>query len=115
MRTVLHAVIENATVTESGTSLALRVDPFILRAAEILPFERVEVINAGTREHFQTWIEEGAEGSGEVHVHTGARKGDTIAILAFAHLHEGQTLAHRLKVVQLDENNRVVSVIERSR
>ncbi len=112
MRSVLQAVIQNATVTHAATSLALRVDPFILRAAEILPFERVEVVNVATRERFQTWAEPADEGSGEVHVHTSARQGDLIAILAFAHLHEGQTLAHKPKVVTLDGENRVVSVVE---
>jgi aspartate 1-decarboxylase len=112
VRSVLQAVIENATVTKAGDSLALRIDPFIFRAAEMLPFERVEVVNVGTREHFQTWIEPAKEGSGEVEIHTGARQGDTIAILAFAHLHEGQTLAHKPKRVKLDAANKVVSVTE---
>jgi aspartate 1-decarboxylase len=105
---VLQAVIENATVTETGETRAVRVDPYILRAAEMLPFERVEVING--REHFITWIEPGTEGSGEVQF--AARKGDTISIAAFAQYHEGQTLAHKPKRVRLDANNKVVSVTE---
>lgn len=112
MRSVLQAVIQNATVTHAASSIALRIDPFILRAAEILPFERVEVVNIATRERFQTWAEPAAEGSGEVHVHTSARKGDMVAIFAFTHLHEGQTLAHKPKVVVLDGANKVVSVVE---
>jgi aspartate 1-decarboxylase len=40
----------------------------------------------------------------------GARKGDAIAMLAFAHLHEGQTLEHRARFVTLDGQNRVTSV-----
>jgi len=113
MRSVLQAVIENATVTHAGDSLALRIDAYLLRAAEMLPFERVQVINIGTREKFETWIEPAAEGSGEVHVHTGARTGDTIAIISFTQLHEGQTLAHKPKFVKLDARNGVVSVVER--
>jgi len=113
MRSVLHSVIENATVTHAGGSLALVIDPYILRAAEMLPFERVEVINSGSRERFQAWLEPGVEGSGEVRVHSGARVGDTIAIVAFSHLHEGQTVAHKPKIVTLDKTNKVVSVTER--
>jgi aspartate 1-decarboxylase len=45
MRTLLHSLIENATVTRVGTALSLRIDAFVLRAAELLPFERVEVVN----------------------------------------------------------------------
>lgn len=112
MRSVLQSIIENATVTHAASSIALRVDAFILRAAQLMPFEHVEVINVATREHFQTWVEPAPEGSGEVHVHTGARQGDTIAIVSFAHLHEGQTLAHKPKFVRLDAANHVVSVTE---
>ena len=109
MRTLLHSLIENATVTRVDTVLSLRIDAFVLRAAELLPFERVEVVNLTTGEHVQTWVEAAAEGSGEVEVHSGARKGDTIAILSFVHLHEGQTLEHRARVVSLDANNRVIT------
>ncbi len=115
MRIILYSVIENATVTHAASSLALRVDPFILRAAEMLPFEQVQVVNTSTGAHVQTWIEEGVEGSGEVHTASGARVGDVVSILAFAHLHEGQTLAHKSKSVTLDKSNRVVSVSERNR
>lgn len=107
MRSVLQAVIENATVTHASDSLALRLDPFIFRAADLLPYERVEVIHG--RDRSATWIEPGVEGSGEVHF--GAREGDVIAIVAFAHLHEGQNLSHRPKRVALDERNRVVSAL----
>ena len=52
LRTLLHAVIQNAVVTSAATlwPVALRVDAFILRAAEVLPFEEVNVINVATGE-----------------------------------------------------------------
>jgi aspartate 1-decarboxylase len=109
VRSVLHAVIENATVTHTGDSRALRIDPYIMRAAELLPFERVEVING--REVFTTWIEPGTEASGEVQF--SARAGDVLSIAAFAQLHEGQTVSHKPKFVKLDARNKVVSVTER--
>jgi aspartate 1-decarboxylase len=118
MRTLLHAVIQNAIVTGAATlwPVALRIDAFVLRAAEVLPFEEVDVINIATGERFRTWIEPAPEGSGEVAVHTGARApvrvGDTISIVAFATFHEGQTLAHRPRIVTLGANNQVVSVGE---
>jgi len=118
MRTLLHAVIQNAVVTSAATlwPVALRVDAFVLRAAEILPFEEVEVINVATGERFWTWIEPAAEGGGEVAVHAGTRSpvrtGDTVSIMAFVMFHEGQTLAHKPRIVTLGTNNQVVSVSE---
>jgi aspartate 1-decarboxylase len=114
MRSLLRAVIHNAIVTavDDAPPVSLRVDPYLMRAAELLASEEVEVVNVATGERFRTWIEAGAEGSGEVRVHAGSRvpirKGDTISILAFGILHDGQTLEHRARVVMLDGSNRVV-------
>lgn len=109
MRTLLRSLIRNATVTASGAP-GLRLDAYILNAAELLPFEEVEIVNQTTRERFRTWVEPAAEGSGEVTV--AARQGDVISIAAFITLHEGQTLAHKPRVVTLDPNNQVVSATE---
>ena len=118
IRSLLRSVIQNATVThaESSWPVALQVDAYLMHAAELLPFEEVEVVSSATGESWRTWIEPAAEGSGIVRVHAGtrapARKGDTLSILAFAQLHDGQTLAHRPKVVTVDTANRVVAVEE---
>jgi aspartate 1-decarboxylase len=118
MRTLLHAVIQNAVVTSAATlwPVSLRVDAFVLHAAEILPFEEVEVVNTSTGERFRTWVEPAQEGSGEVALHAGSRSpvrtGDTISILSFAAFHEGQTLAHKPRIVTLGVHNHVVSVSE---
>lgn len=118
MRTLLHAVIHNAVVTSAATlwPVSLRVDAFVLHAAEILPFEEVEVVNVSTGERFRTWVEPAQEGSGEIALHAGSRSpvrtGDTISILSFASFHEGQTLAHKPRLITLGENNHVLSVSE---
>ena len=110
MRALLRSVIRNATVTHAG-SASLRIDPILMRAAELLPLERVEIVNVTTGAHFTTFVEAGQEGSGEVRVHGAARVGDVVSILSWGFLHEGQTLAHAAKVVTVDEKNRVVSLL----
>jgi aspartate 1-decarboxylase len=117
MRSLLRAVIQNAIVTavDDAPPVSLRVDPFLMRAADLLPCEEVEVVNVATGERFRTWLEPAEEGSGEVRLHAGTRtpvrKGDTVSILAFGLLHDGQTLDHRARVVTLDDANRVVASI----
>lgn len=119
MRTLLRSVIQNATVTAvtSGWPVRLFVDVFVLRAAEILAFERIEVVNVTTGARFQTWVEPAAEGSGEVSLHAGSehpvRRGDVISLIATVSLHEGQTLTHKARFVTLDAANRVIEAIER--
>jgi len=111
MRSLLRSIIQNATVTHAD-SVSLRLDPLLLRAAELLPLEQVEVVNVATGERFTTFVEVAAEGSGEVRVYGHARVGDAISILCWGFLHDGQTLAHRAKVVTVDGKNKVVSLLE---
>jgi len=110
MRALLRSIIRNATVTHAD-SASLRLDPLLMHAAELLPLERVDLVNVTTGAHFTTFVEAAAEGSGEVHVHGPARVGDVVSILCWGFLHEGQTLAHQAKVVTVDGKNRVVSLL----
>ena len=110
MRRLVRAAIRNATVTR-GEGQSLRIDPVILRAANILPLEEVEVVHHATGNRVVTFAENGEEGSGDVVVPHG-RVGDAVSILSWGMLHDGQTLAHRAKLVTLDGSNRIVALTE---
>lgn len=110
IRSLVRSVIHDARVTKVGGA-SLRVDAFILRTAEILPFEEVEVVNKTTGVHVRTWIEPADEGGAAIEVPAGARAGDVITIVCYAQLHEGQTLDHKPRVVRLDDRNRIVSAM----
>jgi len=116
IRRLVRALIENATVTHAAAP-SLTVDPIILRAAEILPMEEVDLVNLATGQRVRTWVEAGAEASGEVRVPSSQRHpfrvGDMASIIAFGLLHDGQTLTHRARVVSVDPRNQVVAVTER--
>ena len=108
MRRLVRAAIQNATVT-SGESLTLRLDPVILRAANILPLEEVELVHHATGERVTTFAEAG--GTGEV-VAPRMRAGDVISIISWGVMHDGQTLNHTAKLVTLDSANHVIAVTE---
>jgi aspartate 1-decarboxylase len=116
IRSLLRAVVHNATVTQtdSAVPVALRLDPVVMRAAELLPLEEVELVNLTTGARVRTWVQPGADGEVRVHAapHTHVRAGDTISILAFTQLHAGQTLDHRAKIVTVDGANRVTSITD---
>ncbi|HEV8436356.1 MAG TPA: aspartate 1-decarboxylase [Thermoanaerobaculia bacterium] len=111
MISLARAILRNLTVTHGDVRDALRLDPVLLRSAEIRPFEEVEIVNLATGTRLRTWVEEAAETSGEVHA-PGARIGDRVTVVAYTMLHEGQTLAHKVKLVSVDAANRVVAITE---
>jgi aspartate 1-decarboxylase len=106
MRRLVRAAIRNATVTRAEGQ-ALRLDPLILTAANILPLEEVEVVNHTTGERVITFAEAG--GSGEVCAPR-MREGDVVSVLSWGTMHDGQTLNHTATLVTLDPTNRVVAV-----
>ncbi len=110
MRRLVRGAIQNATVTRAE-GLSLRIDPILLRAANILPLEEVEIVNHATGERFVTFAEPGAEGSGDVAIGR-MRAGDVVSVVSWGWLHDGQTLAHRAKLVTVDGRNTVVSLAE---
>ncbi|HUP43921.1 MAG TPA: aspartate 1-decarboxylase [Thermoanaerobaculia bacterium] len=117
IRRFVRSVIHNATVTQSGEAwpVALRIDPVLLRSADLRPYEEIEIVNTTTGARWRSWVEAAAEGSGEVRVSGGehhARTGDVVSLVSYGLLHDGQTLAHRAKVLTLDSANRVVSLVE---
>jgi len=113
MISLVRAVIRTATATHAETRDALRIDPVLLRAADVLPFSEVEVVNLATGARFRTFAEPAAEASGEVQA-PGVRAGDQLTIVAYTLLHEGQTLAHRAKIVSVNGRNQLVAIGEQS-
>lgn len=118
IRRFVRAVVHNATVTaaEATWPVSVRIDPIILRAADVLVSEELEIVNTTTGERFTTFAQAASEGSGEVRVHSGpslhVRRGDIISLLSYGLLHDGQTLAHKSKSITLDAQNRIVSLTE---
>ena len=112
MISLARAIIRELTVTHGDVRDALRIDTVLLRSAEMRPFEEVELVNLATGKRVRTWVEEAAEASGEVHA-PGARAGDRITIVAYTMLHEGQTLAHKVRIVTVNEMNAPIAVEER--
>ena len=109
MRRFVRSMIQNATVTSAEVSAALKLDPVLMTAMEVRAFEEVDVVHIATGARFSTWVEEG--GSGVVAC-AHARAGDVITIICSGWLHDGQTLAHKARVVGVDAGNTVLSISE---
>ena len=113
IRTFLKGKIHRAVVTAADVDYegSLGLDADLMKAADLLPHERVEVYNISNGERFSTYLVKAEAGSGTVAVFGAAalkaRKGDRIIIAAYAGLGEDEIDFFMPKVVLLDDNNRV--------
>ena len=112
LRVMLKSKIHRATVTEAnlGYEGSLTIDADLMRGADILPYEMVDVFNISNGERFQTYALEGEAGSGVMCLNgAAARKGtpgDLIIIATFATYEDTALERHDPKIVLVDAQNR---------
>ncbi len=112
-RLMLRSKIHRATVTDANLEYegSLTVDPLLLQAASILPYEQVSVSNLNNGERFETYVIPGKSGSGEMVLNgPTARKGvkgDKIIVFCYEYFNEEELKSFKPKLVMVDEKNRV--------
>jgi aspartate 1-decarboxylase len=112
-RIMLKAKIHNARVTETNVDYegSLALDEDLLKAAEMLPYEKVHVYNVSNGERFSTYLIKGEKGVGKIGVYGAAAHragvGDRLIIVAYAILDEGETDFFMPKILILDSDNRI--------
>lgn len=110
-RTLLKSKIHRATVTDADLDYegSISIDPILARAADFIPFERVEVYNITNGERFATYFIEGREGSGEITLNGAAAhkagRDDLVIICSYAEYTDEEARSHKPKLVYVDECN----------
>jgi aspartate 1-decarboxylase len=113
LRNMLKSKLHHARVTEADLHYvgSVTIDADLLRRADILPNEKVLVINNNNGARFETYAFEGEAGSGVVCMNGGCARhvhvGDTVIIAAFGLMDDREARTHRPRVLFLDADNRV--------
>lgn len=89
---MMKSKIHRVTVTEANLNYvgSITIDAELLRAAQILPGQRVWIVNNNNGERFDTYVIEGEPGSGVICLNgAAARKaqpGDVVIIMTYAYV-----------------------------
>ncbi len=87
---IVKSKIHRVTVTESNLDYigSITIDRDLMDAADILPGERVYIVNNNNGERFDTYAIEGERGSGMICLNGAAarkvQKGDIVIIMSYA-------------------------------
>ena len=112
-RTLLKSKIHRATVTDSDLEYegSVSIDPLLAKAADIVPFERVEIYNVTNGERFATYYIEGEPGGGELTINGAAAhkasRGDIVILCSYAEYKELEARAHQPKLIYVGADNRI--------
>lgn len=114
LRTLLKSKIHRATVTDANLHYvgSITLDSALMNAADLLPHELVHVLDVTNGARLETYVLEGAPGSGEVRINGAAahlvHPGDLVIVASYAQLDDGEARRWRPTVVQVDAANRPV-------
>jgi aspartate 1-decarboxylase len=118
-RQMLRAKIHRAKVTQTELEYegSLTLDGDLMRAADLAPYERIEVYNVARGTRFATYVIPGPAGRGDCCVNGAAAHlaevGDEVILCVYAGVEERDLAGHRPTVVVVDGRNRVVQVKRR--
>ncbi len=114
MLTMLKSKIHRATITEANLHYAgsLTLDPLLIEAANMLPFEQIHVVNINNGARFETYIIEGERGSGTVCLNGAAARlgqpGDLIIAITYVQMSPEEAKKHVPTVVHVDPKNHII-------
>ncbi len=112
MRTMLKSKIYYATVTETQLYYqgSITIDEEVMKEADLLEGEKVEVLNLNTGTRFETYVIKGKK-KGIICLNGPAARlgfvGDKLIILSYGLYTEEELRNYKKKIVELDDENRV--------
>jgi aspartate 1-decarboxylase len=115
-RQFLSAKIHRAVVTGADLNYvgSITIDPVLMEAAGILPWEWVQVVDIDNGARFETYAIPGERGSGDVQLNGAAarlvQRGDHIIIMTYVCINADELANHHPVVVFVDERNQVTRV-----
>jgi len=114
---MLKSKIHRATVIEADLHYegSLTVDRNLMDAVGLAPYERVHIYNINNGARFDTYVIEGAAGSGMIGLNgAAARKGmvgDLVIVVSYALYAPEELAGYQPRIVVLDKGNQIKQVM----
>jgi len=116
MRTMLKSKIHRARVTRADLHYegSISIDTELMEAADILPYEMVQVLDVDTGARLETYAIPAPAGSGTIGINGAAARlvhaGDTVIILTYTLMEEAAARQAHPRVVFVDGGNAITAV-----
>lgn len=109
---MLKSKIHKAVITDCMLDYegSIEIDVALMKAAGIVPYEKVLVANLANGNRFETYAIPGRKNSGTISLNGAAallgKKGQRVIIISFMLIPVGKTAKHKPRVLLLDSKNR---------
>lgn len=111
-RIMMKSKLHRATVTEANLDYvgSITIDRDLMDAADLLPNEKVQIVDNDNGNRLETYVIEGPRGSGVIGLNGAAARmvypGDRIIIISYAEMEDAEAREHEPTVVFVDDRNR---------
>jgi aspartate 1-decarboxylase len=112
-RTMMKSKIHRATVTQADLHYvgSLTISADLMEAADLLPGEKVDIVDIDNGARLSTYVIEGPRYSGTIGINGAAARlispGDLVIIISYAQVSDEDARGLKPSVVFVDEHNKV--------
>ncbi|MGW6913103.1 aspartate 1-decarboxylase [Kitasatospora sp. NPDC054939] len=114
-RTMMKSKIHRATVTQADLHYvgSLTISSDLMEAADLLPGEKVDIVDINNGSRLSTYVIEGPRNTGIIGINGAAARlispGDLVIIISYAQVSDEEARDMKPHVVFVDEDNRIIT------
>ncbi|SMO43245.1 aspartate 1-decarboxylase [Melghirimyces algeriensis] len=118
-RMMMKSKIHRATVTEANLNYvgSITIDQELMDTLDILPNEKVQIVNNNNGARLETYVIPGPRKSGTICLNGAAARlvqpGDTVIIISYTMMPENDARHHEPKIAIMGEGNQITQIIEK--
>lgn len=111
---MLKSKLQRARITGKDIHYegSLALDPLLMEAVGLLPYEKIQVVNVNNGSRLETYVIPGNKGRGEVILNGAAARagevGDVVILLAYAQVDAAELPSFQPRIALLDERNAII-------
>lgn len=112
-RTMMKSKIHRATVTQADLHYvgSLTISADLMEAADLLPGEKVDIVDIDNGNRLSTYVIEGPRDTGVIGINGAAARlispGDLVIVISYAQVSDEEARDLKPRVVFVDEHNRI--------
>ena len=120
LRTLLRSKIHRARVTQADLNYegSITIDLNLLEAANMVPFEKADILNVTNGSRISTYVIPGVRGSGKICINGAAARlvkvDDVVIIVCYGEYTEAEIENHEAQIVLVNENNEITKSVAKS-
>ncbi|MDR2711426.1 MAG: aspartate 1-decarboxylase [Burkholderiales bacterium] len=114
IRSMMKSKIHGARVTDANLNYlgSITIDRHLMELADILPHEKVQVVNKNNGARFETYVISGEAHSGVLCLNGAAARlvhvGDEIIVISYADMTTDEATSYQPRVIFVDAGNKPV-------